>query len=84
MKYCHYNNEEQTASLDDIQIGDNSVLGDVTGDGMVDVEDVNAIINIILRNNPASYYPGNADVNNDNNIDVEDVNLVINIILNNH
>ena len=57
--------------------------GDVNGDGKVDIEDVNAVINIILELKTRSYYKGNADVNNDNKIDVEDVNAIINICLTN-
>ena len=55
--------------------------GDVNGDGIIDVEDVNAVINIILKVVSADAYPGKADVNDDGIIDVEDVNSVINIIL---
>ena len=58
-----------------------AVHGDVTGDGLVDVEDVNAIINIILKINTASDFTGDANVNGEGIIDVEDVNEVINIIL---
>ena len=58
-----------------------SASGDVNGDNKVDVEDVNAVINIILELKDASNYPGNADLNGDNKVDVEDVNAVINIIL---
>lgn len=60
-----------------------NVHGDVTGDGMVDVEDVNAIINIILKNSTVSDYPGEANVDGQGTIDVEDVNEIINIILKN-
>ena len=80
-KYCHYNNEEQTASLDDIQLDDDTVLGDVTGEGDVDVSDVNAVINIILNKKTQADYPGNADVTGEGTIDVSDVNMIINIIL---
>ena len=55
--------------------------GDVDGSGIVDVDDVNAVINIILEKEPASKYPGNADINGSGVIDVDDVNDVINIIL---
>ena len=57
------------------------INGDVNGDDRVDVEDVNALINIILKTKTESDYSGNADVNGDNKVDVEDVNAVINIIL---
>lgn len=55
--------------------------GDVTGDGNVDIEDVNAIINIILDTNVASNYPGDANVDGIGNIDISDVNSIINIVL---
>ncbi|MBO7609091.1 MAG: chitobiase/beta-hexosaminidase C-terminal domain-containing protein [Muribaculaceae bacterium] len=57
-------------------------FGDVTGDKMVDVEDVNAAINIILHKKTTADYPGNADLTGEGMIDVEDVNMMINIILN--
>ncbi len=55
--------------------------GDVDGSGIVDVDDVNAVINIILEKEPASKYPGNADIDGNGIVDVDDVNDVINIIL---
>lgn len=65
-----------------ISYGSNAgIKGDVTGDNIVDVADVNAMINIILKLNSSADYPGNGDVNNDGVVDVEDVNEVINIIL---
>ena len=57
-------------------------VGDITGDGIVDVADVNAAINIILELKTQADYPGNADLTGDNKIDVADVNDLINIILN--
>lgn len=58
-----------------------TATGDVTGDGKVDVEDVNAVINLILKLNTVADYPGTPDVTGDGKIDVEDVNAIINIIL---
>ena len=55
--------------------------GDVTGEGTVDVADVNAIINIILELKTRDDYPGNADLTGEGMVDVADVNEVINIIL---
>ncbi|MBP3738713.1 MAG: leucine-rich repeat protein [Muribaculaceae bacterium] len=55
--------------------------GDVNGDGRVDVEDVNAVINIILKQKAVTDYDGIADVMGDGRVDVEDVNAIINIIL---
>lgn len=72
-------NADGTASLWYMKIG--LTPGDVTGDDAVDVEDVNAIINIILELKSASDYPGDADINGDGKVDVSDVNEEINIIL---
>ncbi|MBR1803593.1 MAG: Omp28-related outer membrane protein [Muribaculaceae bacterium] len=68
-------------NIKDITIEEPIVTGDVTGDGKVDVEDVNAVINIILKSQVAGDYPGQPDVNGDGKIDVEDVNAIINLIL---
>ena len=56
--------------------------GDVNGDGVVDVADVNAAINIILETKTEADYIGNADLTGDGVVDVSDVNAIINIILN--
>ena len=56
-------------------------IGDVTGDGVVDIDDVNAVINIILKVKTQNDYPGNADLTGEGDIDVDDMNMIINIIL---
>ena len=55
--------------------------GDVNGDSVVDIIDVNALINIILEKNDASEYPGDANIDGEGGVDVSDVNALINIIL---
>ncbi|MBO7608837.1 MAG: leucine-rich repeat protein [Muribaculaceae bacterium] len=60
---------------------DDVVSGDINGDNIVDVEDVNAAINITLKLNTIDDYNGSADVNGDGIVDVEDVNAIINTIL---
>ncbi|MBR6283388.1 MAG: C10 family peptidase [Muribaculaceae bacterium] len=57
--------------------------GDVNGDGQVDIDDVNAIINIILEFKSPADYSGNANVDGDADgmVDIDDVNALINIIL---
>ena len=55
--------------------------GDVNGDGVVDIADVNACINVILGAEEAAKYEGRADVNKDGSVDIADVNAIINIIL---
>ena len=56
--------------------GPNPLVGDVNGDGEVNIGDVNAIINMILGT-PAP----NGDVNGDTEVNIGDVNTVISIIL---
>ena len=57
------------------------IAGDVDGNGIVDVDDVNAVINIILGRKQQADYEGNADVDDSGIVDVDDVNAIINIIL---
>ena len=52
--------------------------GDVNGDGVVDIADVNAVIDMILGLQKATAV---ADVNGDGSVDVADMNSIINIIL---
>ena len=64
-----------------IEVSDTFAAGDVDGSGIIDVDDVNAIINIILGKNTADEYKGVADVDKSGIVDVDDVNEVVNIIL---
>ena len=57
---------------------DADVTGDVTGDGKVDIADVNAVINMMLGKAAAT---AAGDVTGDGNVDIADVNAVINIML---
>lgn len=59
-----------------------TLKGDVDGNGIVDVDDVNALVNIVLGLNEAADFAGVADVDGSGIVDVDDVNHVINIILN--
>ena len=52
------------------------VIGDVNGDGEVNISDVNAVINAVLSGS------GNTDVNDDGEVNLSDVNYIIGIILN--
>ncbi len=56
-------------------------VGDVNGDGVVDVTDVNILVNITLGADSADNYDGRADVDGNGSIDVSDINAVINIML---
>lgn len=49
------------------------VTGDVTGDGMVDIADVNAVINAMLGITDNS----RADVDADGKVDIADINAML-------
>ena len=58
------------------------VTGDVTGDGVVDIADVNAVINVMLGKVATSdELLAASDVTGDGQVDIADVNAVINIML---
>ncbi len=56
-----------------------ALIGDVNGDGDINIADVTALINAIL--NPNAVVLGNPDVNGDNEVNIADVTRLINIIL---
>ena len=62
-------------------LGQSGILGDIDGNGKVDVGDVNILVNIILGKENNADYISRADVDGNGKIDVGDVNLVVNIIL---
>lgn len=58
-----------------------TLMGDVDGNGQINVTDVVMIIDHILGKKPANFNAGAADLNNDNDINVTDVVMVIDHIL---
>lgn len=73
----------KTIALNVDYAGGASVIGDVNGDGLVNVMDVTAVINHILGNTPAGFNQEAADLNGDSQINVMDITALINIILGN-
>ena len=57
------------------------VMGDISGDGVVDVSDYIGVANHILGKTPSGFISRAADVNNDDAIDVSDYIGIANIIL---
>ena len=55
------------------------VIGDVNGDGEVNIADVNAVIKMILNGT----YEQAGDVNSDDEVNIADVNAILRIIMNN-
>ena len=56
--------------------------GDANGDGEVDVDDAEAIMNYLLGNPPAGFNVAAADVNGDGVVDIADAVAVLNEIMN--
>ncbi len=68
--------------VDDITVTvvdeDEKVFGDLNGDGVVDIADVNMVIDYILNGGTAP-----DDLNGDGQVDIVDVNVLLDIILSN-
>ena len=60
----------------------NFALGDVNHDGVVDINDVMAVVAAILGNQPEEYYAENADMDGTGEVDINDVMGIVDIILN--
>ena len=58
---------------------DDYILGDVNGDGLVNISDVTALINILLSG--GEYNINTSDVNQDGNVNIGDVTALINMLL---
>ena len=58
---------------------DNSVVGDINGDEIINVLDVVIIVNMIVSN---AEYMQEADLNDDSIVNVLDIVLLVNLILN--
>ena len=56
------------------------VRGDADGSGVVDVDDLNAVINIMVRKAAWADFPA-ADVNANGVVDIDDLNIVVNVML---
>ena len=54
------------------------VRGDLTGEGTVDVDDMNLLINMMLHKAEPTQA---ADINGDGAVDVDDMNIIINIMI---
>lgn len=55
--------------------------GDLTGDGIVDIADINALINVMLGQWTAADCVNDPDLTGDGKVDIADVNVCINLML---
>ncbi|MBQ7690600.1 MAG: leucine-rich repeat protein [Muribaculaceae bacterium] len=69
----------QSIQIDQFYVSPN-IRGDVNGDNVVDVDDLNIIINIMIKKATLAQWP-NADINKSGTVDVDDMNIVINIMV---
>lgn len=61
--------------------GSDPLIGDVDGDGRINIDDVTALINYLLKGDTSSINLENADVDNDGRININDVTALINMLL---
>ena len=73
--------EEDFAPYDGIDPGADVLLGDVNGDGVVNIADVTAMIDYILSGNASEINLAACDVNGDNSVNIADVTGIIDFIL---
>ncbi len=79
--YAAHENWGKFAHIEEVEVEDPAKPGDLNGDGSVDVEDVNLIINLILESTTADQLAGNPDLDGSGTTDIVDVNMLINLIL---
>jgi hypothetical protein len=58
------------------------LLGDVNGDGFVNISDAVCLVNYILGQNPNPFVNEAADINSDSEINISDVVALVGLILN--
>ena len=59
------------------------LAGDLDGNGSVDVDDLNVLVNLILELDTRPAPGSKPDLNGDNSVDIVDVSLLVNLILSN-
>ena len=84
-QYCGWTGETSTEVAAGIDYHPDAELpqfqvGDVNGDGEVNIADVNCLIKVIQGQENPDIYEGRAYVNDDNEVNIADVNAVIGII----
>ena len=61
--------------------GDEPLMGDVNGDGEVNISDVTTLIDYLLAMQPGDLFDAAADVNGDGEINITDVTAIIDLLL---
>lgn len=61
--------------------GEDFIPGDVTGDGVINIYDINAVVDFILKNDTSAYNAAAADVTGEGDVNVYDLNAIVELIL---
>ena len=77
-----FNADDLTFRIELIEPQPVILLGDVNGDGLVNITDINILISYLLGSDVVDFNATNADLNQDNDVNVTDATLLINRILN--
>lgn len=78
--YDSYINEGDDVAIDNVQLADQALRGDINGDGTVNVADVTPLVDFLLYGTPIPNPDG--DCNMDGKINVTDVAELIDYLLN--
>ena len=60
------------------------IMGDVNGDGNVNITDATIFINYLSTGSLTSFHIENADLNHDGNVNISDMTVLINMLLQGH
>ncbi|MBO4315843.1 MAG: dockerin type I repeat-containing protein, partial [Prevotella sp.] len=61
----------------------NQLVGDVNGDGLVNITDVVCLVNYVLTNDATGVIMENTDINDDGDVNITDVVSLVTLILDN-
>ncbi|MCQ2288724.1 MAG: leucine-rich repeat protein [Muribaculaceae bacterium] len=70
---------KQFQNIVGVDVEDEGIKGDVNGDGKVEIDDLNLLLNAVLNGDDIDL--NTMDINGDGKVEVDDMNLLINIIL---
>jgi len=72
---------DSRGAIRDVTVESAILIGDVNGDGLVNVTDIIGVVNYILNTPSATFVAEAADVNEDGIINVTDIIAIVNSIL---
>ena len=79
--HAYFNVDAAAIQPERIPICTGGLMGDVNGDGTIDIADITMLVNYILGKTVDRIVLENADINNDGDYNVTDLTLICNVIL---